>query len=135
MENIEHLRQHLRANGYLPFLTCDESNRLAVEDWVIERISMGWRVGYFERGQLTKTVIDTNNERDAVQNFLQTVSTEIYHLKTFKNADSARALEVALETAGVPYQRNDVPYENLLRVFVSGPFLRRAQDVATAMVE
>jgi hypothetical protein len=129
MENIQQLRQCLRGNGYSPFITSDEANRVAVLDWIIERTAKGWRVGFFERGQLTKTVIDTDNERDAVQSFFRTISAEIYHLKTFKDADEVRALEGALQAAKVPYQRNDVPYEKLLRVFVPGPDLRRAQDV------
>jgi hypothetical protein len=44
MENIEQLRQYLRGNGYSPFLTNDEANRVAVLDWVIERSATGWRV-------------------------------------------------------------------------------------------
>jgi hypothetical protein len=133
MENIEQLRQYLRGSGYSPFLTNDEANRVAVLDWVIERSATGWLVGFFERGQLTQTVIDTADEGDAVQSFLRTVSAEIYHLKTFKDDDKVSALEAALQAAKVPYQRNDVPYEKLLRVFVSGPNLRRAQDVVAGM--
>jgi hypothetical protein len=133
MENIEQLRQYLRGNGYSPFLTNEEANRVAVLDWVIERSATGWRVGFFERGQLTQTVIDTADEGDAVQSFLRTVSAEIYHLKTFKDDDKVSALEAALQAAKVPYQRNDVPYEKVLRVFVSGPDLRRAQDVVAGM--
>jgi hypothetical protein len=87
----------------------------------------------FERGQLTQTVIDTADEGDAAQSFLRTVSAEIYHLKTFKDDDKVSALEAALQAAKVPYQRDDVPYEKLLRVFVSGPDLRRAQDVVVGM--
>jgi hypothetical protein len=134
MENIEQLRHYLRDNGYSPFLTSNEVDRIAVLDWLIERTVTGWRVGFFERGQLTETVIDTDNERDAVQCFLRTVSAEIYHLKTFKDLDGVSTLEAALQVAEVPYQRSDVPHENLLRVFVSGPNLRQAQDVVARMV-
>lgn len=129
MENVEQLRLYLRDNGYSPFITSDEANRVAVLDWIIERTAKGWRVGFSERGQLTKIVIDTENESDAAQTFLRTVSAEIYHLKSFKDADKVSALEAALQDANVPYRRNDVPYDKQLRVFVSGPDLRRAQDV------
>lgn len=102
-------------------------------DWVIEHSATGWRVGFFERGQLTRIVIDTADEGDAVQSFLRTVSTEIYHLKTFKDDDKVSVLEAVLQAAKVPYQRNGVPYEKLLRIFVSGLALRRAQDVGAGI--
>ncbi len=133
MENIEQLRQHLKGNGYSPFLTSDEVKCVAVLDWRIERTATGWRVGFFERGQLAKTVIETVKEDEAVQTFLKTVSAEIYHLKTLRYADEMNKLETALQVARVPYRRNDVPYEKLLRVFVLGPDLRRAQDVLAGM--
>lgn len=129
METLDQLRQYLRDNGYSPFITSDEPHCVAVLDWRLDRIASQWRIGYFERGQLTKALIETADESEAVHRFLQTVSAEIYHLKTFKDADEVGKLETALQKAGVAYQRNDVPYEKLLRVFVLGPDLRKAQNV------
>src|SRR5688572_15363269 len=125
METMDELRQHLRDNGYAKFMTRDESNCVAVDEWQLDRTSTGWRVGFFERGQLTTALLETTEETAAVQLFLRTVSNEIYHVKTFKNAGDVGCLEAVLQEANLPYCRNDVPHEGQLRVFVSGPNLRQ----------
>mgnify|MGYP007095395099 FL=1 len=87
-------------------------------------------MGFFERGRFTTIVLETADETAAVRHFLQTVSKESYHVKSFKDADGVGELEAALNKANVPFRRNDIPYEGLMRIFVLGPYLRQAQAIA-----
>lgn len=133
VQTVAQLAEFLKDHGYAQFVRSDAASWVEVLDWRIERTNAGWRVGYFERGQPTETLVDSDNEGAAVQNFLKTVSSEIYHLQTFNDAGGISRLETALRAADLPYQRNDVPFENLLRIFVAGRHLRRAQQIAAAL--
>jgi hypothetical protein len=90
-------------------------------------------MGFFERGRFTTIVLETTDEAAAVRHFLQTVSKESYHLESFADAGSVGKLEAALQHANVPYRRNDIPHEGLMRVFLFGHDLRQAQDIASKM--
>ncbi|WP_311269210.1 hypothetical protein [Sphingobium sp. WCS2017Hpa-17] len=130
METIDQLRHYLKNAGYSQFLTCDEVTRVAVYDLRLEKSGSGWRVFEVERGQEIATYAKTSDEGEASRAFLQIVSMRIYHLKTFTDTESVAKFEAMLEAADVPFQRNDVPYEGKLRVFISGSNLLKAQQVA-----
>jgi len=133
METIEQLARHLRDNGYPMVWTSDERTHVAVHDLQVARIASGWRVFETERNQVIATYAETPDESVASRLFLQLVSARIYHLRTYRDAGSVEKLEAALGMAAVPFQRNDVPYEGLLRVFVTGVDLLRAQKVVAGL--
>ena len=133
MEAMQKLRMHLRNSGYLQLLTCDEPQRVSVLDLQIERTGSSWRVAETERGQLAATFIETPEESEAVKIFLQLASTRIYHLKTYTDAEKVAKIEAALRHADIPFQRNDVPCEGKLRVFVTGNVLLKAQKVVATL--
>jgi hypothetical protein len=133
METIDQLRRHLKNAGYSQFLTCDEPNRVGVYDLRIEKSGSDWRVFETERGQIVEAYAKTSDEGEALRAFLQIVSTRIYHLKTCNDADSITKFEAMLQAADVPFERNDVPYEGKLRVFVAGSDLLRAQQVVGSL--
>lgn len=130
IETIDQLRHHLKNAGYSQFLTCDEADRVAVYDLRLEKSGRDWRVFETERGQEIATYAKTSDEGEASRAFLQIVSTRTYPLKTCNDTEIIAKFEAILEAAGIPFQRNDVPYEGKLRVFVTGSNLLKAQQVA-----
>jgi hypothetical protein len=130
METIDQLRHYLKNAGYSKFLTYDEPTRIAVYDLILEKSGSDWRVFETERGQEVAAYAKTSDEGEASRAFLRIASTRIYHLKTCNDAKSIARFEAMLEAADIPFQRNDVPYEGKLRVFVTGSALLKAQRVA-----
>jgi hypothetical protein len=130
MESIDQLRHYLKNSGYSQFLTCDDPARVAVYDLCLEKSGGDWRVLETERGQVVATYVRTSDEGEAIGAFVQIVSTQIYHLKTYEDAESILKFEAMLRAADFPFQRNDVPHEGKLRVFVTGASLLKAQRVA-----
>jgi hypothetical protein len=130
MENIDQLRHYLKNAGYSQFLTCDEPTRVAIYDLRLEKSGSDWRVFETERGREVVAYAKSSDEGEASRAFLQIASAQIYHLKTCNDAESIAKFEAVLETADIPFQRNDVPYEGKLRVFVTGSNLLKAQQVA-----
>jgi len=130
METIDQLRHYLRNAGYSQFLTCDEATRVAVYDLRLKKSGSDWRVFETEQGQEISAYAKTSDEGEASRAFLQIVSTRIYHFKTCNDTESIAKFETMLEAADIPFQRNDVPYEGKLRVFVTGTNLLKAQQVA-----
>lgn len=130
METIDQLRLHLRNTGYSEFLTSDQATCVAIYDLRLEKDRSGWRVYETERGQVIATYAETPYEREATTIFLRIVSARIYHLGTYAGVESVAKVEAALRAAEVPFQRNDIPHEGKLRVFVAGSDLQKAQHTA-----
>jgi hypothetical protein len=132
METIDQLRHYLRSAGYSQFLTCDEPNCVGVYDLRLENSGSDWRVFETERGEEVAAYARTSDQGEASRAFLQIASTRIYHLKTFTDAESIAKCECVLEAADIPFERNDVPCEGKLRVFVTGSNLLKAQQAAAS---
>ncbi|WP_037520386.1 hypothetical protein [Sphingobium yanoikuyae] len=129
MDTIEQLRNHLKSSGYSQFLTRDEPTCVAVYDLCLEKSGSKWRVFETERGQEIASYIETSNESEATCAFLDIAAARIYLLQTSESIESIQEVEFLLRSADIPFQRNDVPFRNELRLFVAGSDLLKAHQI------
>ena len=134
---LEELDARLVEEGYGPLIYERGPWGLAILDFRIQRNGGSFTVCWSERGEVLETWLATSDEAEACAFFLAEAGSLSWHLATSQDEPWIGRLGVALETAGIPVRRNDIPNFNgpgdaRYRIFVNGRDLRRGREIATA---